>query len=178
MSLSRRNLELKASLADPATAHQVAQRLCGSEGETQRQCDTYFHCPSGRLKLREIQDSAPHLIFYDRGDSHQARLSHYELVPVVDADLLKQALAAALGIRCIVQKRRQIYLYRNVRIHLDEVQGLGAFLEFEAVLGPDDSLEEAQALLEDLRGPFGIGPSATVDTSYGDLMTPGNVPRV
>ena len=55
-------------------------------------------------------------------------------MPIAEPALLKAALTAALGVRRVVDKRREIFLADNVRIHLDDVAGLGTFLEFEAVL--------------------------------------------
>ncbi len=49
--------------------------------------------------------------------------------------------AAGLALRGEVRKRRELLMYHNVRIHLDDVQGLGTFLEFEAVVSPSDSEE-------------------------------------
>ncbi len=34
----------------------------------------------------------------------------------------------------VVSKRRRLFLWEGVRIHLDEVEDLGNFVEFEAVL--------------------------------------------
>ncbi len=91
-------------------------------------------------------------------------------MPVADAAALKQTLAEALGIRVVVEKRREIFLHHNVRIHLDEVVGLGAFLEFEAVL--NDPLEAAagQAQVERLAARFGIDANDVIACSYSDLM--------
>jgi len=82
---------------------------------------------------------------------------------------LKQALSAALGVRAIVDKRREIFMYENVRIHLDEVQGLGQFLEFEAVLGPEESPEAGHVKVDFLSRQFGIDASDLVPISYGDM---------
>ena len=57
---------------------------------------------------------------------------------------LKETLAAACGTRAVVVKRGEIFLVEHVRIHLDEVDGLGDFLEFEAVLGPTVSAAEGK----------------------------------
>jgi len=69
-----------------------------------------------------------------------------------------------------VRKRREIYLVENVRIHLDEVEGLGTFLEFEAMLDqqhPDEQV--ARELLDRLAGEFGLGPDSLLSGSYGEL---------
>jgi adenylate cyclase, class 2 len=165
----RRNLELKARTADLAAARDVCRRLGARPPEMQRQTDTYFRVPHGRLKLREIEDRPAVLIWYDRPDREAARGSDYHLVPVEAADLLKAALTAALGVRGTVCKRREIHLWHNVRIHLDEVEGLGTFLEFEAVLSPADDEATAAARLARFREAFGIRPDDLVASSYAEL---------
>jgi adenylate cyclase class 2 len=70
----------------------------------------------------------------------------------------------------VVEKQREIYLHHNVRIHLDRVAGLGDFLEFEAVMGPDDTPSGAQAMLDRLTRHFQIAESDLVSASYSDLL--------
>ena len=84
-------------------------------------------CRHGRLKLREIVGHSAQLIWYERPDSKEPKTSRYHLAEVGDADVVKAALGAGLGVRCVIKKRREIYLYCNVRIHLDRVDDLGEF---------------------------------------------------
>jgi predicted adenylyl cyclase CyaB len=170
-----RNIELKARLGDPAAARRIALALATRGPWSEHQVDTYFHCPQGRLKLREIEGQEARLVGYRRPDDSQAKGSDYVLVPIADAAGLKRALATTLGIRVVVEKRREIYLVDNVRIHLDEVTGLGAFLEFEAVLGRaadgrtiDDDAGHAQ--LADLRSRFGLRDEDLLSGSYGEMI--------
>lgn len=167
---ARRNVEIKARCADLATARAIARALCGGEGVVEQQCDTYFHVPHGRLKLREIEGQPAVLIAYARPDASGARTSHYHLVPVSDPAGLLAALAGTLGIRGAVRKRREIFLWQNVRIHLDRVDGLGDFIEFEAVLRPEDAEEPARARLEELRERFQLDRGQLLAPSYADLL--------
>jgi predicted adenylyl cyclase CyaB len=166
----RHNLEIKARHADLAGARdrllQFGAKFAGLEAQT----DTYFRVPHGRLKLREIDGQSAVLIWYERPDRASARSSHYHLVPVADAAGLRSALSAALGVRGTVCKRREIYLYQNVRIHLDAVAGLGSFVEFEAVLGADRDLNAAQAMLDQLSAALGIDRKDYLAPSYADLL--------
>jgi adenylate cyclase, class 2 len=165
-----RNVELKARLHDLAAAREVAQRLATEYIGIQQQTDTYFHCTHGRLKLREIAGQAASLIPYERPDQASAKGSDYRLVEVADAAGLKQALDAALGVLVIVSKRREIFLVANVRIHLDEVEGLGDFLEFEAVLNDGINDATGQKQLADLQLAFGIQEADLLAGSYSDLL--------
>src|SRR5688500_18002453 len=133
----RRNLELKARCADLTAAATRAAELGARHVGTLMQVDTYLHVPNGRLRLREIEGQPAELIWYERANSVEFRGSDYHVVPIADASLTKTALARALGICGEVRKRRQLMIWHNVRIHLDEVEGLGSFIEFEAVISVD-----------------------------------------
>lgn len=165
-----RNIEIKARLADLASARRVADRIATDRLGVQEQVDTYFHCRQGRLKLREIEGLPAQLIGYARPDRLGPKASDYVLAPVPDPETLKQALTATLGVRGVVRKRREIYLYHNVRIHLDEVAGRGAFLEFEAVLSPEMDDGAGQIQVEELLQTFAVGPADLLAGSYGDAF--------
>ncbi len=164
-----RNIELKARLADPQNARQIAAAVATKRLGVQEQVDTYFHCPNGRLKLRQIDGLSAQLVWYARPDQQGPKASDYRLVPVANPETLKAALAAALGVRTVVRKRREVFLWHNVRIHLDEVEGLGSFLEFEAVLGPHVDDAAGQAQLAELVAKFAIAPGDLLPDSYGDM---------
>lgn len=170
-----RNIELKARLTDPSHARAVAERVATNRITTEWQRDTYFRVAAGRLKLREIErDSvrSVELIAYSRTDDPGARASDYHrfaLEPIT-AGALREMLAGTCGVLVTVDKRREIFLRDNVRIHLDEVSGLGAFIEFEAVLGPDVDDESGRAQLAWLRTEFALPDSALQAQSYSDLL--------
>jgi predicted adenylyl cyclase CyaB len=166
----QRNIELKARCPDlPA-----ARAACGTlqlRGELfLRQIDTYFNCEHGRLKLRVIDDGKAELIWYDRCDEAISRASDYRVVPVSNANELREALNAAIGIRVEVRKRRRVLLWHNVRIHLDEVEGLGSFVEFEAVMDDGSDEATAHARLAELCRLLSIAPVDYLKDSYENLM--------
>ena len=169
-SQARRNVELKAKYEDLEQARTLATALGARFLGVLHQRDTYFAVPKGRLKLRETEKEEAVLIWYDRPNRTDSRLSRYHLVPVQEPDWLKQTLKAALGLRTIVEKKRELYQYRNVRIHLDQVQGLGNFLEFEAVLEPQHRESHGHSLLADLRQLFEISEDDLLAQSYSELM--------
>ena len=139
-------------------------------GELELQTDTYFRVPNGRLKLREMQGRLPVLIWYRRPDRAEVRASDYQLVPVAEPAQLKAALAGALGLRGLVHKRREIFWWHNVRVHLDDVEGLGTFVEFEAVLGPADGEAVSLQSLQDLLARLPLNAAASLAGSYADLL--------
>jgi predicted adenylyl cyclase CyaB len=80
------------------------------------------------------------------------------------------ALTSALGVRGVVRKRREIYLWHNVRVHLDEVDGLGTFVEFEAVLSEDEDEATARQRLEHLSGLLAVTSADHLAVAYADLL--------
>jgi adenylate cyclase, class 2 len=157
-------------LASFDAARAIAARLATEPLEQQTQIDTYFVCRHGRLKLREINGSRAQLVYYARADRPDAKASDYRLVDVAEPAALKQALAAAWGTLVVVEKRREIYLYHNVRIHLDVVHGLGQFIEFEAVLGSGVDEAAGHAQVAWLQDEFQIEPADLLEGSYSDLL--------
>ena len=122
------------------------------------------------MKLREEGGATPHLISYVRPDTPEQRESRYWIAAVAQAAELKAALSGALEIEAIVVKQRQLFLWREVRIHLDAVDGLGSFIEFEAVAPAHSDLAEERQKVHELRDAFGIGDADLVATSYRDLV--------
>jgi homotetrameric cytidine deaminase len=165
-----RNVELKARDPDPARTLELALALgAGDEGEiTQR--DTYFGASRARVKLREQTPGDDELIAYRRPDDDQARVSEYLRVAVPDAAALKEALDAAYGTRVVVAKRRRLLLWEGVRIHLDEVDGLGTYMELEALAPSDDDVDPARAKVARLRDELQIEDANLVSGSYSDLL--------
>lgn len=164
------NIELKARLRSLAVARQVATSLTDNRLPDQHQIDTYFHCREGRLKLREISGERAELIAYRRENESGPKASNYFVLPVEEPERFKEALATTLGIRSRVEKHREIYLHRNVRIHLDRVAGLGEFLELEAVLSDEHREAESQQLVRELRQRFTIADRDLLEASYGEMI--------
>jgi homotetrameric cytidine deaminase len=160
LSALQRNLEIKARDPDPARSLERALALGAEDRGEISQRDTYFARATGRLKLREQTPGDTELIQYRRGDAAGPRVSHYRRVPA--GDELKEALEAALGTLVVVEKRRRLLLADHVRIHLDQVEGLGDFIELEAV-GDDDP-----GAIERLRDELEIGE--LISGSYSDLL--------
>jgi homotetrameric cytidine deaminase len=184
-----RNVELKARDPQPSRTLELALALGAEDRGQIAQTDTYFAGARGRLKLREQEPGDPELIQYRRADAAHARESEYRRVPVADAPALRAALDAALGTLVVVEKRRRLLLVENMRVHLDAVEGLGSFVELEAVVGPppgagpaaaeadpeafaapDADLAAERDKVERLRAELEIADDALVPQSYSDLL--------
>ncbi len=163
-----RNVELKARLHDPARAEEACRQLNARHMGEIHQIDTYYRVSKGRLKLRVNSPGRTELVFYRRDDRPEARLSDYVIQEVSPS--LDELLERALGVAARVDKVRTLYLWENVRIHLDRVSGLGTFLEFEAVLEEGQDPEEGRRQVDALQERFGIEPSDLMAQSYLDLV--------
>jgi adenylate cyclase class IV len=170
MAAPARNLELKALDPDPERTLTACREL-GAVDEGERvQRDTYFFAVQGRLKLRESPPAPAELIAYARADREGPTVSLYRVVPVADHVALAAGLGDALGVRAVVDKRRRVLRWRHVRIHLDQVRGLGPFVELEAVAASSGGLEAERVTLEDLRRALGLEHAPLVARGYADLI--------
>jgi homotetrameric cytidine deaminase len=165
-----RNIEIKARVRDPGRTLELALGLGAEDRGEISQRDTYFTRARGRLKLREQDPGEDELIQYRRADEAAARTSSYRRVPAGAAGELREALDAALGTLVVVEKRRRLLLLDGVRIHLDQVEGLGSYLELEAVAGAGSDLDEEHAKVARLRAELEVDDDALVAESYSDLL--------
>jgi homotetrameric cytidine deaminase len=168
VSTPRRNIELKAIDPDPARSLATCRELDAEDRGVLRQRDTYFRTRSGRLKLREEEPGGATLIQYDRPDAARARESRYRLSRVPEPDVLRASLDEALGTLVVVDKKRHLFLWQGVRIHLDTVAGLGSFVELEGVAPADSDLSAEEEKVAHLREALDIGEILT--DSYSDRL--------
>ena len=169
------NIEVKARTRDWERQCAEARRLAGTEGAMIEQVDTFFNTPAGYLKLRELAPDRGELIYYERPGQPGPKLSEYSITPTGTPAALCETLARAFGICGEVRKRRWLFLSAkwdgHTRIHLDEVKGLGHFIELEVVLAPGQPPEEGEQIAERFRAALDIRDDDLIDCAYVDLMT-------
>jgi predicted adenylyl cyclase CyaB len=165
-----RNVEVKAHLTDPtATESLVIPHATGGPLILQQE-DTFFSASRGRLKLRRSGVDQAELIWYERPDRMEACESRYIRCGVPDPYALAAILDAVLGIRGTVRKRRTVYVVGQTRVHLDEVAGLGNFLELEVVLEEGQSLGEGKTIADSLLKQLAVSQDDLVAVAYVDLL--------
>lgn len=164
------NIEIKAKAKDFPKQMALAKQYADGPGTLIQQEDLFFNTGQGRLKLRIFEEGHGELIGYQRPDSKQPGPSNYFRCPIAAPPLAQKALAMTCGIRGIVRKRRTLFLVGKTRIHFDEVEGLGQFIELEVVL--DHNLDEAQGrhIAEALMLRLGIGTEDLISQAYIDLL--------
>ena len=164
------NIEIKARCNQPDLIRNILQARGAVFQGRDHQIDTYFNVPDGRLKVRE-GDIEKALIFYHRPDQAAAKRSDVLLYPAVNPGELKQVLQAALGIKVVVDKLREIFWLDNIKIHLDQVRNLGSFVEIEAMdQDARFSAMELERQCRDMAGLFSIRTADLIDRSYSDLI--------
>jgi predicted adenylyl cyclase CyaB len=163
-------VEIKARIAGVAALLPLAARLADSGPLVIEQDDTFFACPHGRLKLRDLFADGGELIFYQRADLSGPKESYYLRVPVPDPAAMRVLLQQAHGETGRVRKRRVLFLVGRTRIHLDTVAGLGEFLELEVVLREGESADEGVAEAERIMAELGVGASQLLQGAYVDHL--------
>jgi predicted adenylyl cyclase CyaB len=164
------NIEIKARVEDFDALKTQAESLSDKPLEIIPQEDIFFITEKGRLKLRILAPDLGYIIYYERPDQDGPKRSDYYLAKTEEPENLKTVLSLALGLRGMVKKTRYLYMVGQTRIHLDDVQGLGHFMELEVVMREGQDEAEGQAIAEDLMRRLGIREEALIEGAYIDLI--------
>jgi len=165
-----RNVEIKARVPEPERLRKRVEALADGPAVVLDQEDIFFHAPRGRVKLRTFPDGHGELIAYERPDRPGATLSNYHIYRTDNPDGLKSFLTEALGARGVVRKRRLLYRVGQTRVHLDDVERLGTFLELETVLTDDQSEEEGEKIAAEILATLDVPDDVRVECAYIDLL--------
>ena len=163
------NIEIKAKVNNPAYLRQIVESI-GQDQRRIRQEDTFFTAAHGRLKLRQLSPDDGELISYERPDEPGPTESRYRVSKTNDPEGLCAILRSALGEEGVVRKVRHLFLVGQTRIHLDQVEGLGHFVELEVVLRDGQSSKEGAKVAQDLMTRLGIQAQDLLDKAYVDLL--------
>ena len=168
-----RNVESKFRFTDHEAILVRAVEAGATDGGWLHQRDQFYEVARGRLKLRTIEGKGSELIAYDREDTGGARASEYGRYATNDTVSLADVLDRALPRAAVLEKVRHLLILRNTRIHLDDVHGLGRFVELETVLtthSEDEAVREHRELIEVL----GLGDAERIAVAYMDLVNEKN----
>lgn len=166
------NIEFKARCEDHDRIRTILQQRNAQHQGTDHQKDIYFDVPEGRLKLR-IGNIENNLIYYKRTNTAGSKQSDIDLYKIDDPAAMETLLSHALPLDVVVEKIREIWWIENIKIHLDEVPGLGHFVEVEAIDQEGSgsiSVKELQRQCDELQEVFGVKSDDMVAVSYSDLL--------
>lgn len=172
-------VELKAKVDDLDVVRKKLILLGTKYIGTFRQIDVYFEVPEGKLKLREVEGSnKAELIYYKRENIAGPKKDDVFILKVQEPEVFKNTLKRLLKINAIVEKIREIYQYQGTQIHLDKVEKLGNFVEFERKTSANaQTIKKNQQILEKLMEKLGIKPKNLEKLSYSDLIQNVNEER-
>src|SRR5690348_9216859 len=127
---SYRNVEIKV-----ASSKEEHLRLLkyakdhGREVTSVFQLDTYYKCtPGNRLKIRKFDVDEAEIIYYERSDASEPRLSSYEKTRVIGSDNVRslETTFEKVHERTVrVENHRSFFIVYGTRVHLDEIDALG-----------------------------------------------------
>jgi predicted adenylyl cyclase CyaB len=169
-----KNLEIKSKYPAHKFAEAAAKKLGAKYKGILSQTDTYFNAVTGRLKMRVINNKTYELIHYHRANTKRERFCSYERLVLNNGRSILEILKNSLGIKCVIVKKRILYIYKNIRIHLDTVNYLGKFLEFEVVCKTTEDIKNSRAEMKYLTEIFRLNNRDIVPYSYSDLLLKKN----
>jgi predicted adenylyl cyclase CyaB len=165
-----RNVEIKARVRDLAALRKRVVEVSASGPELLVQRDTFYTVLQGRLKLREFGDGTAEFIYYERPDKAGPKTSKYTRAQISDAASTHEALGQVLETKAVVAKQREVFLAGTTRIHLDEVDGLGTFVELEVVLTEDETDSDGERMASVLMEQLGVRQEDLIEQAYVDLL--------
>src|SRR5260370_21949630 len=165
-----RHIEIKARIESGDTWSAKIAALAGAGPMDIAQDDTFFRWDTARLKLRVFSSDTGELIYYRRADEYGPKESFYLRSPTSSPDSLRECLTLAYGQVGRVRKHRKLFLVGRTRVHLDEVESLGHFLELEVVLADDEPTEVGVREARELMEKLDIHPHQLIHEAYADLL--------
>jgi predicted adenylyl cyclase CyaB len=165
------NVEIKAIVRDVVILEDIIRNMTKTAPIILCQEDIFFCVSHGRLKLRILSPDKGELIYYSRPNIIGPKLSAYRKSETDDPQGLKETLIDALGTKGIVRKTRNLYLIENTRIHIDDVEGLGRFIELEVMLKENQTTEEGIVIAEKIMSQLCIEKRDLIDAAYIDLLS-------
>jgi adenylate cyclase class 2 len=177
-SVEHKMVELKARVLDLRAVREKLQELGARPVRTFHQIDTYFEIPIGRLKLRETEgENTAQLVYYERKNITGPKGSKIFILQICEPAVFKTALKRIVKTKVTVDKMREILRFKNVsiekfygiQVHLDNVQDLGTFIEFEKKVYVSGYRKDEKVFGE-LMKKLGVTPESLEKLSYSDLI--------
>ncbi|KAL2714179.1 uncharacterized protein V1478_016736 [Vespula squamosa] len=167
-----RNIEMKTKINDSNTLINELEKITKSKWIVIEQHDTFFKTKTGRLKLRQFKDKTGEIIYYERPNIVGPKLCNYQKIKInaETFESLKNILTISNGIIGVVKKTRRLFMIDQTRIHIDDVHGLGSFLELEVVLKDDQDVSYGEKIAKDMMRQLNIESENLISEAYVDLI--------
>lgn len=178
------NLELKIKLNntiisnDKVTMRNLVEQLDISAKKMHIQIDTYFKTydqSNNILKIREEKinennsvETRTYAISYVAESVTTYEIANY--------DNFLKVIGPGLQTENIVEKLREVYVYKGARIHIDSVKHLGDFMKIKVVYDDIDDCdnnnnhETAQDIFDELINLLNLNEYEAIECSYRELI--------
>jgi hypothetical protein len=164
-----KTVDFKAELRHPAAAKAQCAGLRAEGGGTVRLRDTWYRVADGRLLRRETIGGDVEWIRYHRADGVQPRVC--EAVPLTDGQARRRFGKQNLPVLVTIERTRSTYVIGNVRVLLDSVDGLGDFIELQAIVSREFDVETCSDQIAVMRDALAPILGEPVALSYAELAT-------
>ena len=161
-------VELKLELRDPALARSILRSLGAVSVAPLGQADTHYRVARGRVLRRQADGAEPEFLVYERADAAYPRVSRSHRYTAAQAQ--ERFGEAVLPVLAEVRTRREVHVLGAARAHLDEVEGLGWFLELVAPISREHDEAACHVAVHDLRQALGPALGEPLSVSYADLV--------
>ena len=161
------NYEIKTKISNLDEIIQVIKNQGAKREGFLKQKDYYLKVGRYKKKIREINNEAMEMISYTRNEKMGRKDSEYKIIKLTPKQ--KEILLIQNNPVCFVEKTRELWIYKNTRIHFDKVMGLGDFIELETVVNQKpkrQSLREFKEVVKLLK----LDTKKAIPFSYSDLV--------
>jgi predicted adenylyl cyclase CyaB len=168
------NFEIKTKIDNQSEVIKRIKNIGAIYKEKMDQTDYYFQTGTSKEKIREINNQEISFISYKRSEQKNRKDSNYTITTLSPEQ--KESFLRNNRPLCVVSKVRQLWMYKNTRIHVDNVDELGDFMELETVIkniSNDQGLNEFNEVVDKLK----IDLEKTEPYSYSDLILNKNVQK-
>ena len=170
-----RNVEIKAFIENKDILLKKVNNISTKWPELLIQKDTFFNFPFGKLKLREINKTQFEIILYFRNSLFWPKKSKYYRFKINNLCRTKKILGFFLWIKWIVKKQRKLFYTNQTRIHIDNVESLGDFIELEVEMKDNESIQSGVDIANNLIDYFWIKSKSLIEKSYLDILLSKNI---
>ncbi len=162
------SVDFKCELRDRALAEGLLRAGGCTHLANVVQTDTYYRVPDAMLLRRQTSGGPPEWVFFTRPRGVAPRLSSATVYS--ESSARARFGSGALPVWVMVQKDRSVWLKGDVRVMLDDVLGLGKFVEFEARVGPRATVARRRNDIWAARAMLAPALGEAIGCGYADLM--------
>lgn len=176
-------VELKVSVNDREQLNDKLLKLGFVKGDRVKETDTYFDNQVNqikdsdsalRIRSREnlTTNLSEHFMTYKGPKMDGVSMTRKEVEMQIDDEKVGKDIVVSLGYVKMypVVKIRHYYSQNQITACLDQVEGLGDFLELEIIVSQEDEKQEALDMLVSLLRELGYSSKETIRKSYLSML--------